>query len=343
MKKLLLLFAGLCFATIGNSQITITRNDIVNAGDSLFLYLDTVPNNTIISPGETGNQTWDFTNLEEHDIDSIFLLHPYETEYFSEFPSSNVAAFVVKDDMYVYLTKNETGLYQNGMVGDLTDNGEIDTIINSNSEAMIFTPLNYNDMTLDTVKRELVLGNMKVIQTIHVKDTIDAYGDITLSSGTFSSLRKFGQSIQIDSIYTYSGVDWVFVQKNIDTTYEYEWWTNDAKAKFFICSFGYDIVEDTITSDISYLKEVRFSDIKEVALSTNTLIYPNPNNGVFTIKSNVNQIDFVEILDYTGKIVNILAPKNNIFEVDISGKSKGLYFIRINSGERDELYKVILK
>jgi len=342
MKKLLLLFAFLSLTVLSYSQITITSNDIVNVNDSIFMGIDTVPNNSVIDPGGTGEQTWNFTNLEEHDVDSIFLFHTDETPYSDVFPSSNIAAFILPDSMYAYLTKNTSGLFMNGFVVDITDNGEMDTIIDINSETLIATPLNYNDVILDTTKRELIFGNMKINQTSFRKDTIDAYGNMTIPSGTYSSLRMFSENIQIDSIFGYSGGNWNFIQENIDTTYEYEWWTDDASAKFYICSFEYDIEEDTIIGEISYLKEVRFSEINDISYNKNNILYPNPSTGIFTVNSNFNKIDFVKIFDYTGKTIYILHPKNNIFKINMTGKTKGIYFLRINSGKNNETFKFIL-
>ncbi len=342
MKKLFLLFTGLCFVFVNNAQITITSNEIVDVGDIIFESTDTIPNNSVISPGGTGNQTWDFSSLEEHDTDSTYLLNADETPYYLVFPTSNIAAYTLPDSMYSYITKNETGMFQNGFVGDIFNNGETDTFIYIMPELIIATPVNYNDMVLNTSKIEIFFSStMKIIQTVFSKDTIDAYGDITIPAGTFSSLRKFRTSIQIDSMFTYSSGNWNFMNESVDTTYDYEWMTDDPAAKFFLCSFEYDIDADTITDKISHLKELRSSDTDKISGLRTGLIYPNPGKGIYTVKSSIKKINSVEIIDYTGRIIDVFIPKNNVFKIDISDKPQGLYLIRINSDEKDEIIKVI--
>ena len=343
MKTLFFLLIGICFAFSSQAQISITSNDLVNAGDSIFMSIDKFPNNSSIHPGATGYQTWDFTSLEENDVDSIFLFHASETPYYESFPTSNIAAFVLPDSIYAYVTKNETALYQDGMVGDLNDDGETDTIVSIHSDLMIALPANYNDMVLDTANTEIIIGSMKINQTIFSKDTIDAYGEISIPSGTYSALRKFRRNINIDSLYSNALGDWTLISASKDTTYEYEWWTNHSNVKFFLCAFEYDIVEGTIINDIDFIKEVRFSDINILPTAEKGMIYPNPCNGIFTIKSNLQNIRFVEVIDYTGRIIKLYYPGNNEFRIDISNNPKGFYFIRIKSDKTDEVYKIINK
>ncbi len=342
MKKLLFLLTSLCFALISNAQITITINNIVNVGDSLYQSIDTLPNNSSVSPQGTGNQTWDFSSVEAHDSDTIYLLHIEETPYYESFQNSNVCALILPDTIYQYITRNETGLSINGMVLDINNNGNMDTVIFERSESFIALPANYNDKTLDTTKAEIIFGNMKLIQTKFKTDTIDAYGELTIPLGTFSTLRFFTTNIQIDSIYTYSGGNWIFTSENIDTSYNFSWWTNDSAAKMELFNFEYDFTGDSIIDKITYLKDVRFSNIKEIIIENNNLIYPNPSAGFITFNGNVSEIKSIEIFDSNGRLVGKYIPKNNRFKIDISNKPAGLYFFKINSKKNYKTVKVIL-
>ena len=342
MKQLFLFFTFLCYTIISYAQITITINNIVNVGDSLYQSIDTLPNNSSISPQGTGNQTWDFSSVEAHDNDTIYLLHTEETPYYESFPNSNVCAFILPDTIYQYLTRNETGLIINGMVLDINNNGAADTVIFERSESFIALPANYNDKTMDTTKAELIIGNMKLIQTKFKTDTIDAYGELTIPLGTFSSLRFFTTSIQIDSIYSYSGGNWVFTTENIDTSYNFSWWTNDAAAKMELCNFRYDFTGDSIINKITYLKDVRFSNIKEIIVENNNFIYPNPSAGFITFKGDISEVKSIEIFDYNGRLIGKYIPRNNHFKIDISNKAAGLYFFKINSTKGSKTVKVVL-
>ena len=73
--------------------------------------------------------------------------------------------------------------------------------------------------------------------------------------------------------------------------------------------------------------------VSEVVNVNNVMIYPNPNNGSFTITHNLpldNNV-YIEIMDLTGKIVHrekIVAAKQTINTQQLS---KGLYFVTIKT------------
>jgi len=341
MKKFIILFTYLWLPFISNAQISITSDELIGAGDSIFLSVDKLPNNTLINPSGSGYQTWDFTSLEEQSIDSVFLFHADETPYFSSFPTSNISALVLPDSIFMYITKNETGLYQNGAVGDFTNNGQINTVTAVDPFLMIALPANYTDMIKDTAVNELVSGSVKFNQTIFSKDTIDAYGELSIPAGTYSALRKFRESINIDSIFTLFMGNWIFVSSSTDTVYEYSWWTDDAEVKFFLCSFSYDIDADTITSNINFVKEVRMSNVYTIPENAAYLVYPNPNKGIFSIKGNLQKINSVEVIDYSGKITEFYYDYSDEIRIDISKHPAGMYFLRIRSEDGYETFKVI--
>jgi hypothetical protein len=62
--------------------------------------------------------------------------------------------------------------------------------------------------------------------------------------------------------------------------------------------------------------------------------FPNPTNGIFSIDlSNIIETDFlIELSDIIGKIVyteKMISTSNKIFNIDISGLTKGFYYLRI--------------
>lgn len=81
-------------------------------------------------------------------------------------------------------------------------------------------------------------------------------------------------------------------------------------------------------------KMIKFSG---VVLSTNeniqnrSVIYPNPAKDVLNVK-NKSAIDQIVISDMTGKTVYSQKNLNSEVQIDLSGLSKGVYIIKINSG-----------
>lgn len=70
-------------------------------------------------------------------------------------------------------------------------------------------------------------------------------------------------------------------------------------------------------------------------------LYPNPNNGSFSISS-IDKIETVEIVDMLGKLV--FKNKNNSNEYNINGISKGLYLVKVTfDNDKVLIKKMIVK
>jgi hypothetical protein len=80
--------------------------------------------------------------------------------------------------------------------------------------------------------------------------------------------------------------------------------------------------------------EITFSNIIfiESKIDNQTIIYPNPNNGEFTIKSN-SKIELIKFYDCLGRYIFELKNPSNTIDVDLP---KGLYYLEVNG----EFYKV---
>ncbi|NQY07149.1 MAG: T9SS type A sorting domain-containing protein [Flavobacteriaceae bacterium] len=73
-------------------------------------------------------------------------------------------------------------------------------------------------------------------------------------------------------------------------------------------------------------------------------IYPNPNNGSFQIEmpSENLLLDKVEILDITGRLIKREDNLNSHFiELDISDSKSGVYLVRVLSGEKSVIKKIV--
>lgn len=68
--------------------------------------------------------------------------------------------------------------------------------------------------------------------------------------------------------------------------------------------------------------------------SPNTIIYPNPNNGLFSLESSKNLLN-IEVVNILGERIYSLAPTNNLknkkINIDLTNQPSGIYFVIINA------------
>jgi hypothetical protein len=79
-------------------------------------------------------------------------------------------------------------------------------------------------------------------------------------------------------------------------------------------------------------------------------IYPNPNNGKFTLKSNnINSIEIYNMLgnkvytlnDFKRQTTNWTGQASN--EIDLSNFQKGIYFVKIYDGQKTQTKKIVIQ
>jgi hypothetical protein len=73
-------------------------------------------------------------------------------------------------------------------------------------------------------------------------------------------------------------------------------------------------------------------------------VFPNPSNGLFSIKHESNQQQTIEIFNLTGE--KIYSKTNNFKatnDIDISNSPKGIYFVKIYDGEKNHTEKIVVQ
>ena len=79
-------------------------------------------------------------------------------------------------------------------------------------------------------------------------------------------------------------------------------------------------------------------------LSTNTLnvnLYPNPNNGLFTIETRSTENKNIIVTDVTGRIVLAKSTSENSFAADLKDLNNGLYFVSIKTTSSTVSIKIV--
>ena len=78
-----------------------------------------------------------------------------------------------------------------------------------------------------------------------------------------------------------------------------------------------------------------------VASTIGTVVYPNPNNGLFTIELNNGSVKTIEVMDLTGRIVLANTSSNDKIDFNISNLANGVYYVRVQSNNSVEVIKIV--
>jgi hypothetical protein len=85
------------------------------------------------------------------------------------------------------------------------------------------------------------------------------------------------------------------------------------------------------------------AEISEIT-STSFEIYPNPSSGEININKKNQQIELINIVDETGRIVKVIHPKNEtqIESFSLNDLSNGIYKLIVSSANTQKIIKITL-
>ncbi|MFT6200367.1 MAG: hypothetical protein ACJAQ2_002147, partial [Vicingaceae bacterium] len=103
----------------------------------------------------------------------------------------------------------------------------------------------------------------------------------------------------------------------------------------------------TVTTGNSWSGDIAIDDISfvdkslglnEPVSNSSFLVFPNPSEGIFTLKFNELPTNNIQILDISGRIIEEVKIRSEVSKIDLSRYSKGIYFLtEINSGIIEKL------
>lgn len=80
-----------------------------------------------------------------------------------------------------------------------------------------------------------------------------------------------------------------------------------------------------------------------VANAVDIGIFPNPNNGYFTIQTSTKEIKIVKVMDILGNLVFEGVSEEDLnYNIDLSNELKGVYFVHILYGTKTTIKKIIV-
>ena len=94
--------------------------------------------------------------------------------------------------------------------------------------------------------------------------------------------------------------------------------------------FDYNAPVET-NKETTVYKDQLLASIKGITLDESIIAYPNPNNGLFTLKA-ANQISSVEIYDLHGRSIQTIIVNDFTNKIDLSNQYAGIYLLKVTTG-----------
>jgi hypothetical protein len=347
MKTKLFHFHLILLITLSASaQITIRRSDIGNLTGITLIYANDNSFLNTLSPGNAGaNKTWNLTGISNDEQDTSKYFSPQGLLCSNLFPTANIALddsigtvyFTIDNNVFSclgYCMKDEPGLPPITYLPSykqLTFPSTYHTSFSGVSRSVLQYP--YTPSPPDSIR---------IVETLTYTSLMDGWGNLITPKGTYSCLRQKFTIFLADSVYFYTtGYGWFLFDPSIkDTIIAYNWMS---KNNPFIAQISTDPSGNVLYA--SYLLSSNLGIDEPEDNSFTFSVFPNPSNGKFTISFKNGYFNTIEIYNLIGERVFI---KDGIKEqssetIDLSNFPKGIYFIKINDGEKTHTEKVVIQ
>jgi hypothetical protein len=351
-----------CFMEDTGCNISITGADLPYSGLSVLLAEDTVTQVTPGNPGES--QTWNYSMLADN-YNRVAIYNPTaSTPYASAYPASNIYTYgpdpffgslyggAPTDSAgsgYIFWKSDTTGLWEAGFrAADGTFAGI--NVQDNPLELLLGAPASYGSVFNNSARWVLPFNhNLSGLDTFYVRNmnkiiTADACGSITTPYGQYPNvLREHEHVIQVDSVYLkMGGTQIAAVEYARDTLNNYS---------YIAHGIGYPVCivhtnnRNTITS-VEYFSGILTSINNLPVAETRFLLYPNPSDGNLTIEilnPNNGSVNNIFIYNSIGSLVWQKNTSDAKINIDASSLAKGIYLVKMVSGDKILTAKIIIQ
>jgi len=349
MKNIVLISLLMSFACFGEAQVVITNRSLAPVGSVIVQAIDSLPDASIV-PGNPGpNKTWDFSLLHDQGDDTTYFLLPQPTPYADSFPDANFAIHGSGDSLsfFGYYVRNDQYLINIGFAMNMAGKNILLRKMIPGDTLMYF-PVQYGDhhegssyydeTSATTNNPEYDSTRYKTYST-SITD-VDAYGTLSLPSGTYNVLRTKVIAYYIDSTWIRNSGTWNFMYVDTSTSISYSWATDDPSAGFQLVNLNIKIKNgDSIVSIATFLKSTTVGIAKIPQLEMN--LFPNPVQNNLNISLGKPLKGLVEIYDVTGKILIRTAFDGSSLQINVSELKTGYYFVVIK--DQNSLRPIVTK
>ena len=195
-------------------------------------------------------------------------------------------------------------------------------------------------MPTTTTTYSVTVSNTNCTETGDVEVTVNAYPVVDL--GADQTIKWTAGSVTLDAGNTGMVYIWSTGETTQTATYDQ---TNlavgDTTISVIVDNNGCTAT-DTIV--ITVLNDVSISDALN---NVNVSIYPNPNNGQFTLSINGAEGNMnMEIVNLAGQVIytqHIEATSNFTTDIDVSEFATGVYYIKLSNNDGVKVNKLIIK
>jgi hypothetical protein len=331
MKKRILFLVALLMTFCAQAQITLDSSSVGNIGDIFYLGVDTEfdASFSIGNPGT--NQTWDFSQLNQDDYDTLFIVDPSSTPYGADFPNANRAVEQgTGTGAYAYFVLSADSFNLLGVAADPFQTGSPFIVRQNPPVASGVFPFTYggtfNSNSTYTVTLEGAAVGAPVdsirLTSNSIRDVVcDGWGDLILWSGTFPSLRTKEIVTTHDQIEILFFGIWSPFQ---DTTY------TDSTFRWNDNTKGYTLAEASYIGGV--LDDITYVDPNPVAISPAYLhaiqVFPNPATERVIVQTELSEVKTVELYSLQGQLLRSMPITGLRTEVDLEGIAPGVVLLK---------------
>ena len=339
------------------AQITVTDSDIISVGDIVYQAVDSMPSNSITAGNSGPSQTWDFSSLQNMEVDIIEVISPVGTPYENIYPDANMCVEI--DSELMYLDKSSTGLEMVGY-GDIPLNMlmiPLPLVYGSsqqsgpNTNMQVFPNFGIPDSLAPFISLNPSydqLDSIKINAVITSEFNVDAWGNITIPLGNFDALRLKVEETTTTDYYAYCssslglGGGWYSVPAQIapsetEIANRYQWWSNDPSVKFMLAELEMDSLSNNVEF-VTFLTENQ-TTLAHILPNITVNVYPNPTLETVTISTSVNNSEFV-VSDINGKVLS-KERFSKTSQFNFSEYPSGVYFVKVISGDSVVSKKIV--
>jgi hypothetical protein len=338
------------------AQITVTDNDIMDIGDVITQANDSLPS-SLISIGNSGvNQFWDFSSLQEMEIETIEVVSPVGTLYGSMYPNANIC--VEDNGDLLYLNKTSSGVEMIGF-GDLPVNvlliplPLIYNLTHQDGPNIIMDSVLVNNGLFDNSLAPVIslnplhdqVDSLKINATITSNFNVDAWGNVTIPLGDYDALRLKIEETTTTQFSVYCSVGglaggWfsaeTFFPIETEIANRYQWWSNNPMFDFMLVELEVDSL-----GNVEFATFLTENPVTSAHILPNISVdvYPNPTLETITISTSINNSEFV-VSDINGKVLS-KERFSKTSQFNFSEYPSGVYFVKVISGENVVSKKII--